>query len=255
MVPVTPAFARFLAGRSAATLQIASGISTPREFAGARLEHLATRRAAGLFDFSFMGCVEVTGAGSRACLEALQSRSLKAMAPGRMVYTFLLRDDASVLIDATVWQVASDHYWIFVGRRSDVAHISAAADGYDVVLADRSRQLAVMALQGPACRPILDRVFGTEVVTALPYFGFTRRGFAGADCWVARIGYAGEAGYELVIADAAAPGLWESLLAAGENYGLRECGFDTIDTLRIEAGHLLFSRELASPVRGVLKVV
>ena len=72
--------------------------------------------------------------------------------------------------------------------------------------------------------------------------------FGNAECWIARLGYSGEAGYEIVIADTAAAALWESLLEAGRDAGLVECGFDTIDSLRIEAGHILFTRELASPM-------
>jgi aminomethyltransferase len=75
----------------------------------------------------------------------------------------------------------------------------------------------------------------------------TQLSFAGADCWLARIGYSGETGYELVIDDAAAPALWEALRAAGERDGLLECGFAAINTLRIEAGHMLFTHELAAP--------
>jgi aminomethyltransferase len=85
-------------------------------------------------------------------------------------------------------------------------------------------------------------------LAALPYYGFREARFAETDCWIARLGYSGEMGYEIVIADAAAPSLWEALLAGGANAGLVECGFDAADSLRIEAGHILFTRELVSSV-------
>jgi glycine cleavage system aminomethyltransferase T len=69
-------------------------------------EHLATRRACGLFGFSFMGHFEIAGAGSRAFLDRLQTRNLAALAPGRIAYTLLLRADGTVFIDATVWRLA-----------------------------------------------------------------------------------------------------------------------------------------------------
>ncbi len=105
------------------------------------------------------------------------------------------------------------------------SYVADVARGYAVTLVDKSLQHAVIAIQGAASRDIVARAMGGQQLRALPYFGFTQLNFAGADCWLARIGYSGETGYELVIADAAAPALWEALRAAGEDDGLLECGF------------------------------
>ena len=245
MVQITTAFAQFLSGRSAATLTVAPGVTTPRRFSDARREHLATRAAAGLFDFSFMGCAEIAGAASLPFLNSLQSRALDGLRPGRIAYTLLLRDDGTVLNDATVWRLAGDRYWLFIGRRGDLEHIASYAGNFDVTVRDASRQHAVIALQGAASRSIIERCFAGKHLVPLSYYGFAELDFAGSECRLARIGYSGETGYELVIADAAAPALWQALLAAGANAGLLECGFDAVDSLRIEAGHILFTRELA----------
>lgn len=248
MVQLKTAFADFLSTRSTATLTVAPGITTPRCFSDARREHLATRRVAGLFDFSFMGCAEIAGAASLAFLGSLQTRALDGLQPGRIAYTLLLRDNGTVLDDATVWRLADDRYWLFTGRRSDCEHIARCAEGFDVAVTDRSRGHAVLALQGTASWSIIERCFAGQRVTALPYYGFQQLAFAGNDCWLARIGYSGETGYELVVADTDAPALWLALLTAGASAGLTECGFDAIDSLRIEAGHILFMHELAVAV-------
>ena len=244
-------FADFLAARSAATLEVAPGITTPRHFGDAHREHLATRRAAGLFDFSFMCCTEITGAAGAAFLDSLQTRRLDWLQTGRIAYTLVLRDDGSVLNDATVWRLAADRYWLMIGRRSDFGHIERHAKDFDVTVSDASQQYAVIAIQGDASWPIIGRCFAGQPCAALPYYGFQQLDFAGTDCWLARIGYSGETGYELVIADSRAPALWLALLTAGIDAGLAECGFDAIDSLRIEAGHILFTRELAAPVTPV----
>jgi aminomethyltransferase len=248
MVQIATALGEFLSTRSTATLTLAPGIATPRRFSGARSEHLATRAAAGLFDFSFMGCAEIAGAACLSFLNSIQSRALDELRPGRIAYTLLLRDDGTVLNDATVWHLAGDRYWLFIGRRGDLEPVARSAENFDVTLRDLSRQHAVIALQGAASRSILERCFDRKHLAPLYYYGFTALDFAGSECRLARIGYSGETGYELVIADAAAPALWQALLAAGANSGLLECGFDAIDSLRIEAGHILFARELALPV-------
>lgn len=248
MVQLSTAFGAFLASRCPATLAMAPGVATPRCFTDARREHLATRRGAGLFDFSFMSCVEITGPASAAFLHSLQSRSLGGLQRGRIAYTLLLRDDGTVLNDATVWRLSEDRYWLFAGRRGDFAHISRCARQFEVTVAELAPLRAVIAIQGTASRRIIERCFAPQRLPALPYFGFQHVRFAGGDCWLARIGYSGETGYELVTADAAAPALWQALLAAGADCDLRECGFDATDSLRIEAGHILFTRELVSPV-------
>ncbi len=247
MVRVTTTLGRFLRMRCAATLMVAPGVSTPRYFSDPQQEHLATRRAAGLADFSFMCGVEITGPASTAFLRILQTRALDGLLPGRVAYTLLLRDDGTVLNDATVWRLGNEHFWLFTGRRGDFAHIARSARESEVTVTDISLRHAVIALQGSASKRIIERGFAGQQV-ALPYYGFSRFDFAGVDCWLARIGYSGETGYEFVIADAAADALWHTLYSAGDDSGLLECGFDAINSLRIEAGHLLFTCELAAPV-------
>lgn len=189
-------------------------------------EHLATRRSAGLFDFSFMGLYEFHG---KEELRLLQTRNLDALAPGQIAYTLLLKDDGAVLIDATVWCMDADRFWLFAGRRG------SAYGGRD-----RSGEYAVVALQGPASGHILARLIGRQAVLSLKYFTFSER----ENLIVGRIGFSGELGYELVVRAADAPGLRQELLEAGRNEDLGECSWAAADTLRIEAGYVLFDREV-----------
>jgi glycine cleavage system T protein (aminomethyltransferase) len=193
-------------------------------------EHLATRRAAGLFDFSFMGLYEFS---DRSSLQGLQTRNLDALAPGQIAYTLLLNDDGSVFNDATVWRLDADRFWLFTGRRSDFERLRGVAR-------DRSGEYAILALQGPASGRILSRLIGSEAVGALRYFHFVRH----YDMTVARLGYSGELGYELLGPAGNGPGLRQRLVEAGRSDGLRECGWAAADSLRIEAGYVLFDREV-----------
>ena len=119
--------------------------------------------------------------------------------------------------------------------------VSAAASA--VALADRSAGNAVLALQGPRSGEILLRMLDAPL-RELPWFGFMRSGLAGVGVWIGRLGYSGELGYEIVVPASEAAGIWRELLAAGREAGLTECGFAAADSLRIESGHILFSREL-----------
>ena len=188
-------------------------------------EHLATRRTAGLFDFSFMGLYEFH---ERTQLQALQTRNLDAMVPGQIAYTLLLKEDGAVLIDATVWCLDHERFWLFTGRRS-------AFGGHD-----RSGAFTILALQGPASGRILARVLGPDATGTLRYFRFLEKD----DLIVARLGFSGELGYELLVPAPEAAALRQKLLDAGRNEGLRSCGWAAADSLRIEAGYVLFDREI-----------
>ena len=204
-------------------------------------EHLATRRSCGLFDFSFMGHFEIAGEGARAFVERLQTRSLALLAPGRIAYTLLLRPDGTVFIDATVWCLARDRYWLFTGRRSDFAFVAAAVRESDAVVRDLSGSTAVLAVQGPESARVLERHLGAAPGVA--YFGFREATLGRVRVTVGRLGYSGELGYELIVPGEAAPALWRAL--AGD---VRECGFDAANSLRVESGYILITNELADSV-------
>lgn len=203
-------------------------------------EHLATRRAAGLFDFSFMGLYEFSGVAS---LQGLQTRDLRAMQPGQIVYALLLKEDGAVLIDATVWRLDAERFWLFTGRRSVYGG------------RDRCSEYAILALQGPASGRILAKLIGADAVRGLRYFHFIER----PGILIARLGYSGELGYELMVPAADEPSLRSKLMDAGHAYGLVAGSFDAADSLRIEAGYVLFDREIngqANPLElGLARLV
>lgn len=241
-------------------IDLLPGRRVPRDFGDADAEHLATRRSAGLFDFSVMGCVEIAGPDAVELLERVQTRHVRDLPAGRIRYTLVLRDDGTVLNDATVWRLDAERWLFFIGRREDLARVfgHAITSGADAGprrsangshwssrrsaparVRDRSAAFAVIALQGPAAKGVLARVL--RAPDDLPYFAFVGSRFRETPCLVARIGYSGEFGYEIIIDAEGAVELWKTLRDAGA----AECGFTAVNTLRIEAGRVLFTNELA----------
>ncbi|MGV3628604.1 MAG: aminomethyltransferase family protein [Betaproteobacteria bacterium] len=227
--------------------ELTPDVRTPQKFTDPATEHMATRRAAGMFDFSFMACAEITGPDSLSFLHRLQTRNLSSLRPGRIAYTLLLREDGTVLNDATVWAIGIGRYALFIGRRADLKHVRSIAENFDVTIADRSDDHAVIAVQGPRSSSIVAACL-TDMPARLSYFDCWSARFSRAACWISRIGYSGELGYEIVVRTQDGPELWEALRRAGAPQGLQECGFDAANSLRIEAGYILFTRELAIPV-------
>lgn len=234
----------YFSDRRIEQLQLADGAAVPLRFSNARDEHLATRSSAGLFDFSFMGIFEISGPQARSYLARVQTRNLSLLAPGRLLYTLLLRDDGSVFNDATLWCHAPDRYWLFTGRRGDYTWLEQSLHTGEPQLASLSGQYAILALQGPHCFDILKRVL-TAPPGELGYFTFANANLARVPACVGRLGYSGELGCEIIVAVAAGVHTWNGLLEAGAAQGLRECGFEATDSLRIESGYILFNKELA----------
>jgi aminomethyltransferase len=234
----------FFSDRRLALLRLGEDAAVPQCFSDARAEHLATRSRAGLFDFSFMGLWEVRGPRAREYLERVQTRNLSLLPPGRLLYTLLLREDASVLNDATLWCHAPDRYWLFTGRRSDRAWLEQQLRGGDTPLECLSGRHAILALQGPRSPEILRRALGAAPAGGLPYFSFLEAHLAGVPALIARLGYSGETGFEIVVPAQAGEPVWNELLRSGAEAGVRECGFDAANSLRVESGYVLFSNEL-----------
>ncbi len=217
---------------------------TPHAFTHADDEHVATRRALGLFDFSFMGLYEVRGPEARRFLGKIQSRALGPLRAGRVAYTLLIEDSGAVFIDATLWCTIDDTWWLFTGRRSDARWLAQRARGYGVTLRDRSGEFAVLALQGPKSGHALARIVGADEIGKLPYFGFVDTTLGNIPARIGRLGYSGELGYEILVAAKDGAAAWVMLLHEGASLGIRECGFAAANSLRIESGFLLFGREI-----------
>ena len=210
-------------------------------------EHHAVRRDAGMFDVSHMRVVDVEGDGARTFLrEALANNVDKLTEPGRALYSCLLRDDGGVLDDLIVYFLREDWFRLVVNAATadkDVAWLRelAAKRAPTLSLTPRT-DLAMIAVQGPNARAKVWQAFpGSEAASAaLKPFTAASHG----DLFIARTGYTGEDGFEIVLpADRAADG-WRALAAAG----VKPCGLGARDTLRLEAGMNLYGQDMDESV-------
>jgi aminomethyltransferase len=206
-------------------------------------EHHAVRRDAGMFDVSHMRVVDVEGGAARAFLRgALANNVDKLKEPGRALYSCLLAEDGGVLDDLIVYFLREDFFRLVVNAATaekDVAWLGGLAErrAPGLALAPRT-DLAMIAVQGPNARAKVWQAFPAveRATSALrPFSGM----FAG-DLFVARTGYTGEDGFEIVLPAAGAPAAWRALAAAG----VRPCGLGARDTLRLEAGMNLYGQDM-----------
>lgn len=225
------------------------GWDMPLSYGSQIEEHHAVRRGAGVFDVSHMLNIDVSGAGALAYLRRLLANDVARIAgkPGQAIYTCMLRPDGGVIDDLLVYFFAADNWRLVVNAgtaEKDLAWMREQAEAWnaDVVLSPR-RDLSMLAIQGPEARDIVWRVrpewqAASEVLK--PFTG-TR---IDESTLVARTGYTGEDGFEIVLPDSGVEAFWQALLEAGA----RPCGLGARDTLRLEAGMNLYGQDMDETV-------
>ncbi|WP_217913040.1 glycine cleavage system aminomethyltransferase GcvT [Miltoncostaea marina] len=232
-----------------------AGWDMPLYYAGARPEHLAVRGRAGLFDVSHMGQLEVSGPGAREALAAALTNDISRVGPGQGQYTLLCDDDGGVIDDLIAYALPDRHLLVVNAANTAACHDRLAALLPDAVeLADRSHEIAMLALQGPRWADALRPLAGTPAAFGLGYFEIAEDVVAGVPCLISRTGYTGEPGVELMCPWDGAPELWDALLAA--DAAPEPAGLVSRDTLRLEMGYPLYGQELSrdrTPIEAGLR--
>jgi len=231
--------------RLGATLVEFAGWEMPVSYSGILEEARAVRQAAGLFDVSHMGVLQLCGTNARAELEHLVTCALRDLPVGRVRYGLMLAPNGGVLDDLLIYSLASDDLWVVANAANASRDLQWIQEHVSpgVQVTPHFGEVAILALQGPRALGIAGAATGQEFTT-LRRFGFARWSFDGAEVITSRTGYTGEDGLEFFCPAGKALALWERLLDAGRDSGLLPCGLGARDVLRIEAGNALYGHEV-----------
>ena len=217
----------------------------PVEYSGLISEHLAVRKAAGLFDVSHMGEFEIEGNGALAFLQRVTANDVAKLSDGRAQYSALPNASGCPIDDVILYRRAADRYLMIVNAANidkDLAWLqSQGPSGCEV--RDVSDERALIALQGPRSESILQALTSIDL-SQLKFYRFVEGDVNGRGAWVARTGYTGEDGFELMVAPGEVAELWSALLDAGKGEGLVPAGLGARDTLRLEARMLLYGNDM-----------
>jgi len=222
-----------------------SGWEMPVQYTGVIAEHNAVRTAAGLFDVSHMGEIELEGPGALACLQQLTCNDVQSLRPGQAQYTAMLDEAGGVIDDLIVYRRSEERFLAVVNAgntRADLEWMQRWADS-ECAIVDRSSDHGLLALQGPEAGAILAGLV-RDNLSSLPYFSFATMSLAGVDVLVARTGYTGEDGFEILTAAGDCVAVWNALMECGQGAGLVPVGLGARDTLRLEAGLLLHGNDM-----------
>lgn len=219
-----------------------NGVELRSDFGDPFAEARACRNACALFDFSFVRCVRIEGKRARQTVENFSSRLLETLAEGRILYAVRVDANGNALSDLTIWKTGTSSFEVMSGRAGDVADLlQNSGDGLRV--ADISDERIALAVQGPLALEALRDAGASPEVGALTYFSFVRTNLGNIPCAIGRLGYTGEAGFEIIAARSDISRLWKMLSPYA-----RPAGFIAADMLRIEAGFVLFANEFLLPV-------
>jgi aminomethyltransferase len=235
------------------------GWEMPVQYTSIVDEHQAVRAAAGIFDISHMGEVFVTGSAALDFLNATLTNDLRKCEVGRGQYTLLCNASGRVIDDLYVYLIEQTGYLLVVNASrvaDDVrwleSQLAASPARARVNLVNASDQRGAVAIQGPRVAEFIDRCWpgpalagkNVDRPTALRKNELASFAFRGRSIWVARTGYTGEDGFEVIAPADLVEAVWTSVLEEGQPFGLKPCGLGARDTLRTEMGYPLYGHEL-----------
>lgn len=222
-----------------------AGWDMPLHYGSQLQEHHQVRQHAGMFDVSHMGVVDIHGPDTAAYLRHLVANNVDRLIDGKALYTCMLNEQGGVIDDLIIYKVSNDFFRVVINagtREKDIAWMKKQQASFNITITERI-DLAMLAIQGPEVK---DKIYDflpreqAEVVKELKPFHFA----AFNDWFIARTGYTGEDGYEIIFPAADADKLWTALL----NANILPCGLGARDTLRLEAGLNLYGSDMDETV-------
>jgi aminomethyltransferase len=223
------------------------GWDMPVEYSGIVDEHMAVRTRAGLFDVSHMGEIEIAGRDALEAVQHITSNDASKLVVNQIQYSALTTPQGTFVDDVLVYKLSDEHFMLVVNASNiikDFHWITEHIEGQgDAVAVNTSSRYALLALQGPAARDVLQPLTGANVGD-LKYYWFTTGEVASVRCTISRTGYTGEDGFEVFVAPASAERVWDAVLNSGRAAGVVPAGLGARDTLRLEAAMRLYGNDM-----------
>jgi aminomethyltransferase len=225
------------------------GWEMPIQYSGILEEHRAVRSSVGLFDVSHMGEIDIRGPEAGDLTDFVTTNHARKLHIGQIHYSGLLYPHGGYVDDILVHKVAEDHYFLCVNaanQEKDFEYIRSE-NRFDARVDLTSDEYTQLAIQGPQALATLQRVTRTEL-GSFRYYWFRDGEVAGVPARIARTGYTGEDGFEIYFDPSGSERVWNEVLQAGAEFGIRPCGLGARNTLRLEAGYPLYGHEIDASI-------
>lgn len=224
-----------------------AGWELPVQYEGLKPEHFAVREDAGLFDVSHMGEITVKGKDALKYVDYLMTNDISSIEDNQVIYTFMCNEKGGCVDDLLVYRKAEDDMYLVVNAANtdkDYDWIVSHKEGFDVELENISSKTGQIAFQGPKAQKVLQTLTDVDL-ESIGFFRFKEDvEIAGHKFLISRTGYTGEDGFEIYGDPESIVALWDAILEAGKEEGVKPCGLGCRDTLRFEASLPLYGNEM-----------
>ena len=233
------------------------GWDMPVSYSGILDEHQTVRERVGLFDVSHMGEIEIRGPEALELVNYVSTNNAAKLKIGQAHYSGLLYEHGGFVDDILVHKVADDHFFLCVNASNqdkDFDHI-VSSNKFTATVENAGPRLAQIAVQGPKGPATLQKLTATKLAP-IKYYWFEDGEVSGVPARIARTGYTGEDGFEIYVDPTDAPRIWNELMEAGKEFGIKPAGLGARNTLRLEAAMALYGHEIdatISPLEADLK--
>jgi aminomethyltransferase len=219
------------------------GWEMPLQYSGILDEHVNVRTNVGLFDVSHMGRFEIRGQNSILCLQELVTNDLEKLNDHQAMYSPMCYENGGIVDDIIAYRLTHDHFLLVVNasnKQKDFGWISKYSKlAYIEDISDRT---SLLAIQGPRACDVLQKLVETDLQSVKP-FHVLDVNIGGIECMLSRTGYTGEDGFEIFF-DSSKIELWDKLMQYSEIFGIKPTGLGARDTLRLEAGLMLYGNDM-----------
>ena len=225
------------------------GWDMPVQYSGIIDEHVAVRSGVGVFNVSHMGEIEIRGRDAARLADYVTTNNVSKLKIGQAHYSGLLYETGGFVDDILVHKVADDQYFLCVNasnQEKDFSHIHSH-NKFDAAVEFTSERYTQLAIQGPQSRATLQKLTPVDL-SAIKYYWFTDGEVCGVPARIAHTGYTGEDGFEIYIPPAESEHIWNEVITAGREFGIKPCGLGARNTLRLEATMALYGHEIDASI-------
>lgn len=224
-----------------------AGFEMPIQYEGIIKEHMAVRESVGIFDVSHMGEVEVRGKDAFDFVQRLTTNDVSKLGEGKVQYSAMCLDDGGIVDDLLVYDFG-DHFMLVINASNIEKDFKWMQDNVkgDVQLTNKSDDYSLLAIQGPNAEKTLQKLTDVEL-SSIPYYNFKVGMIAGQEAIISHTGYTGEKVCFEVYSSSdkgKSEALWNAIMEAGEEFGIKPCGLGARDTLRLEYAFRLYGNDM-----------
>lgn len=234
-----------------------AGFNMPVQYEGVNIEHETVRNSVGVFDVSHMGLFKISGDKALDLIQRVTSNDASVLVPGKAQYSYLPNDKGGIVDDIITYKVSDTEYLMVVNASNidkDFEWISSQ-NSMNAAFENLSDQYSLLAIQGPKANEAMQSLTNVDLAN-LKFYTFEVGAFAGKEnVIVSATGYTGSGGIEIYAKNEDIVHIWNEVLKAGEQFGIKPIGLAARDTLRLEMGYCLYGNEIndtTSPIAAGL---